>query len=163
MKSTSLIALLFVAQGIYAQELKEEKLIAQFVVDLFDNGVSAETVVDHYIEIKPDDRNTLSMTDRKRTAIGIIKKTRNGEEEQGMWLIPNNTIKHPKIVPYKDVERLSKIDLNDIKTIRNRVYVLLDQNEETILQHFLLNETKDKLLSFSLIIKDGNRSWFFAY
>lgn len=151
---------------ISCQEKNQEEMLKKFVIDLFNEKVSAKSVIDKYLEILPDKRNSLSIIERKKTAIGIIKKTRKNEGYENTWLIPNNKIKnisHPVIYPFDKHSNLSKIKISGIEKIKNRVYILLDKDKKKILQYYLINEKGTKIISFNLLVKSENLGWFFLY
>lgn len=145
---------------------KPEKLVKQFIKDLFNDSISPKTVVNTYLEIENDTNNSLSISERKEMAIGIVEQTRNGKNKDLGWLIPNyeiKNIKHPKIYPYNKYKHLRTFDISGMESIENRVYVLLDSKKEKILQYFLLNEKGDKIMSFSLFGKGDDAFWFFGF
>lgn len=166
MKKIFLILILSFTSIVSCQEeTKEEKMIKQFVTDLFDDEIESKKVVDNYLEIKLDNKNRLSIAERKKMAIGIIEKARNGESEELGWLVPNykiKNIKNSKVYPYQDYEDLSPFEISGIESHKENIYVLLDSKKENILQYFFLNENKDKIISFSLFIK-SDVAWFFGY
>lgn len=166
MKKLIIIGLFFAVNTISCQEIRKEKMIQQFILDLFDEKIPAKRVVDKYLEIKLDKENKLSINERKKVAVEIIEKTRNDEGFQDTWLIPNNKIryiKYPEVYPYHKFKDLSKIEISGIEKINKNVYVLLDTNKENILQYFLINEKNDKIISFNLFVKAKDLGWFFSY
>lgn len=140
----------------------QEVLIKNFVIDLFDDDVAPKTVVDTYLEVKKDS----TYSKRIKGAVLFIEETRKpvSAEIRGKWIIPNyaiKKIKKPKIYPYKEYKHLSLIKLKKTDTFIGRMYVLLDEDKKEILQYFLLNESKTKIISFCLFIKDGDDGSFF--
>ncbi|MBW4362444.1 hypothetical protein [Flavobacterium taihuense] len=137
-------------------------MIEHFVVDLFNNDISALKVVEKYIDIRPDKTNSFSLSERKKMAIGIVEETRKGTFSP--WFYPDYSIKNienPKVFSYKIHENKSDLIINGIDKIKENVYVLLDSKGEKIVQYFLLNKTK--IVSFNLLIKEKGQASFFSY
>ncbi len=160
-----LIVLLIGSTLFSCQEQRKERIIEQFVINLFDDKVTPQSIVSTYIEILQDTTNSnITPTERLKGAEGLVRETRKGIGEKGMWIIPNYSIKqikNPKVYSFNDYEHLSVINLNAIDSIRNRVYVLLNPDKNEILQYFLLNESETKIISYTLLVKDGNNGSFF--
>jgi len=166
MKNSILIILLIGINIVSSQELKKEKMIQQFIVDLFNDNITPFEVIEKFMEIKNDKNNTLSIEERKLGAVKIIQETRNGKGVDGNWLIPNYSIKNikkPKVYPYREYENLNQFEISDINTIKENIYVLLDSEKEKIVLYVLLNENNDKIISFSLLVKPENQAWFFTF
>jgi hypothetical protein len=167
MKNITMALLLLLGMNLVScQELTSEKMTKQFILDLFDDNIPVNSIVETYLQIEPDSKSKLSLSERKNGAMGIIEKTRKGNGVKGSWLIPNIEIKYMKnlkIYPYKKFESLNKFKISGIETLKENIYVLLSSNKEEILQYFLLNKNHNKILSFSLLVKAENQAWFFTY
>lgn len=152
---------------ISCQNPQPEKIVKQFVIDLFDSTITPQGLIDKYIETVGEQKTNLSVSERKQMAVEIIDKARNGESKDLGWLIPNIEIKNFKnidIYPYNKYKNLRTFNISGIENIKDRVYVLLDPNKENILQYFLLNEKGDKIISFSLFIQGtGSDAAFFGF
>ncbi len=165
MKKIILIGFTLIFNLAFCQKTQPEKMIKQFVIDLFDDEVKPENIVDNYIEIKYDDKNSLSMLERKKGVLGIINKTRNGESKELGWIVPDyeiKKIKEPKIYPLEKYENLDELGIKSYTKYKESIFVLLDPKKKKILQYFLLNKTNDKIISFSLFQK-SDLAWFFGY
>jgi hypothetical protein len=160
---TSFVVLAFIFFNCaFCQNLEREKIVAHFIADLFNNDIPSAKIVENYIEIKPDKTNAFTLAERKKMAEGIIDETRKGTFSP--WFYPDysiKTINNPKVLPYKILENKSYLIINGIKKIKKNVFVLTDAKEEKILQYFLFN--KNKIVSFSLFVKEGNEASFFSY
>ncbi len=166
MKKLVLLVIILGFNIVSCQKEKKEKIIERFIIDLFDDKIPPEEIVELYIEIKPDRNNKLSILERKKGAIGVIQESRNGKGSENTWLIPNYAIKNisnPKVYSFQEYENLSQIEINGVEKIKEHIYVLLDSKKEKILQYFLLNETNDKIISFSLMVKQKKSGSFFSY
>lgn len=162
MKTSIIIIAFLFFNNVFCQDSKKEKMVENFIIDLYNNDISASNLVEKYIEIKPDKTNTLSLLERKKMAVGVVEETRKGTFSP--WFYPDYSIKNienPKVFPYKIHENKSDLIINGINEIKEQVYVLMDSKEEKILQYFLLSETK--IVSFTLFIKEGNNASFFSY
>lgn len=147
------------------QKLQPEKMIVQFVIDLFNDEVQPQKIIDSYLDIKTNNENILSIAKRRETVVGIINKTRDGESKKFGWFIPDYKIKNlkkHKIYPLKKYENLDTLRIKSKTKYMDNIYVLLDPKKKKVLQYFLLNETNDKIVSFSLFIK-SDQAWFFSY
>tara|TARA_R110002049_G_scaffold18364_1_gene70320 strand:- start:23 stop:523 length:501 start_codon:yes stop_codon:yes gene_type:complete len=166
MKNLSFIIITFcVFTSCQAQTQKEIELINNFIKDLFEQNISAKRVIRDYIQILPDSKNKLSISERINGAEEFVEMIRKGDKKENNWLIPNYAIEHikkPKICTYSECKDLNDIEINGIDNVRNRVYVLLSKDRNEILQYFLLNKDKDKIQSFSLFIK-GSKASFFVF
>lgn len=160
---TSFITIAFLlCNYAFCQNSIKEKMVENFIIDLFNNDIPALQVVNKYIEIEPDSINTFSLLKRKQMAVGIIEETRKGTFSP--WFYPDYSIRNienPKVFPYKIYENKSDLTINAIDKVKENVYVLMDSKEKKILQYFLLSETK--IISFTLFIKEGNNASFFSY
>ncbi|MCB0449699.1 MAG: hypothetical protein KDC97_06235 [Confluentibacter sp.] len=165
MKKYAIIILIFGTNLASCQKTQPEKMIEQFVIDLFDDEIQPQKIVDSYLEIKPDNENSLSISEGKKGALGIIDKARNGESKELGWLVPNYEIKNiqkPQIFSLKKYGDLDTLGIKFYTKYIDNIYVLLDSEKKKILQYFLLNETNNKIVSFSLFIK-SDQAWFFVY
>ena len=165
MKKIIFIGFTLIFNLAFCQKTQPEKMIKQFVIDLFNNNIIPQNVIDKYLEIKEDSENSLSISDRKKLAFGIIEKARNGESKEFGWIIPDYEIKSinkPKIYPITKYEKLDTLGISSKTKYKNNIFILLDSKKKKILQYFLLNETNDKIVSFSLFIK-SDQAWFFSY
>lgn len=165
MKDYIIIILLFGFNLASCQNLNKERMIEKFIVDQFNDKIPASSVVEKYLEINPDSLNKVTLTNRKKLASEIILKARNNEGYSS-WLIPNyeiKNIKKPKVYLLKKFKNLDSLGIASLTKYENHIYVLLDSNKEKILQYFLLNEVKNKIISFSLFIKSDNLAWFFSF
>ena len=163
-KKIILISVLFLTLA--CKNERQEKMIEKFVIDLFDNTTPAKHVVTNYLEIKKDNKNKLSLTERIEGAVAIIEESRSGKINKGTWLIPNYEIKKiskPKVYPYKQYEYLNEFKFNLADKLKDNMFVLLNDDKNKILQYFLLNETNTKILSFTLFIKAGSAASFFTF
>ncbi len=166
MKNSILILLLIATNIVSCQELKTEKMIEEFIVDLFNDDIAPSEVIGKYLEISNGENNTLSIEERKMGAGGIIQETRDGKGVDGNWLIPNYSIKNIrelKIYPYKKYKNLNQLKISGIDTIKENTYVLLDSKKEKIILYVLLNKSNEKIISFSLLVKPENQAWFFTF
>ena len=155
------LALLF---AVISCQDKEQQLVQNFVVDQFDSDINPDELAEKYILIQEDVDHDKSLAERKSVLIEHIKDVRKNKQNLG-WLYPNPkiaSIKTPKIGRYKDYEGLNQIVINMDESLLEDAYVLLDNEENKILQYFMLSENKEKLVSFSLFAK-GDEAWFFTY
>lgn len=64
MKNSILIILLIGINIVSSQELKKEKMMQQFIVDLFNDNITPFEVIEKFMEIKNDKNNALSIEER---------------------------------------------------------------------------------------------------
>lgn len=113
MKNIMIILLFLGINLVSCQELKREKMIEQFIFDLFNDSIPATNIVETYMQIELDSENELSLKERGKGVLGIIEETRKEQGLKGSWLIPNREIKHMsnfKIYPLNKFESLNKLE-----------------------------------------------------
>ncbi len=160
-----LLPIILIGNLSFCQKTEQESMIKQFIKDLFNASIPAKIIVNTYLEILPDKKNSNTLDKRKNFAEQLIEKTRNKENNDNGWITPTNKIKNLKkieLYPYYKYKNLSNLNISGIKRVENRVYVLLDPKKEKIWQYFLLNEKGNKILSFSMFVK-GDVAWFFGF
>ncbi|WP_298346632.1 hypothetical protein [uncultured Algibacter sp.] len=166
MKKITLVLFIITFNLISCQQSNQKKMLAQFTQDLFDETIPANIIIDKYIDIDLNKKSSLSLDERKDFAKNIIIETRKGKSENMGWLIPNyeiKNIKKPKVDLLKKHKDLDSLGVASFTKYEDNIYILLDSNKERILQYFLLNDAKNKIISFSLFIKSDNLAWFFVY
>lgn len=161
MKKISILIIITILSSSCKEETGKE-MIEQFAIDLFNNQIKPETIVEKYIYISKELDTKIPYKKRKQGYTELIKETRAGKGIDGVWVYPNihlKSIKTPKAYLYEEYSNLSIVKINNIETIKDKVYVILNTKKTKILAYILLNETKNKILSLSLLGKD-NTAYF---
>lgn len=161
MKKISILIIITILSSSCKEETGKE-MIEQFAIDLFNNQIKPETIVEKYIYISKELDTKIPYKKRKQGYAELIKETRAGKGIDGVWVYPNirlKAIKTPRAYLYEEYNNLSTVKINNIETIKDRVYVILNTKKTKILAYILLNETKNKILSLSLLGKD-NTAYF---
>lgn len=158
------IVLIISLNCVKKQENKEKEIIKKFILNVYDNKKDTKDIVDFFLEIKDDRNIKLSLEQRKLGAENIIKNIRSKTIENNA-LTPKyllDSILNFNIFPYEDFKHIDKYNINGIETVKENVYILLDDKKENILQYFLFNKKHTKIISFSLFVK-SDLAWFFKY
>jgi len=156
-KISTLIIVVIITLSCKSQNYSEKEMIEQFAIDLFNDQIKPETIVEKYIYVSKELDTKIPYEKREQGYAELIKETRAGKGVDGVWVYPNihlKAIKKPKAYLYEEYSNLISVNINNIETIKDRVYVILNTKKTKILAYILLNETKNKILSLSLLGKD---------
>jgi len=138
-----------------------KKIIHAFLSELYDNTISPNEIVKKHLEYSliKNDGGVIGYD----LAIKHIIWIRSDTNHDNGWLLPKHKVaglKVKHVVPFKGHEHLNKLSFIYDKLDKKRMYVLLNEEKNEILQYFLLRN--NKIMAFTLFVKPG-QAYFFSY